>query len=123
MAQPGLLTSVSALIVAAHLIRPFSSASATYPKEFQLILFVSWFSLSESKAVTSYLEGRTKLPCQGKKTYFGLLCVSLVETHALQGQGETGDLLSLQSDLLTSEPSDSGKGNIASFLFLEVAVG
>ena len=43
MAQPGLLTSVSALIAAAHLIRPLSSGSATYPKEFHLILFVCLF--------------------------------------------------------------------------------
>lgn len=62
-----------------------------------MILFVFWFSLSESRAMTLYLEGQDKLICQGKNPTLAnppssLLWVSLVEMHTLQGQEERGDL-------------------------------
>lgn len=66
MAQPDLLTLLSS--PSDHRLflltfRRFSSAATTYPKELLLILFlfVSWFSLSQRKAMTSYLEGQAQL--------------------------------------------------------------
>lgn len=72
MAQPGLLTSVSTLIVAAHLIRPFFSAATTYPKEFQLILFLFVCFLVFFKWIksTDFTLGKTSQTSMSKKVFF-----------------------------------------------------
>lgn len=97
MAQPGLLTSVSALIVAAHLISPFFSALTTYPKEFQLIfLFVSFlvfFKWIKKQWLHTWKDEHNFHVKERKPTLASLLCVSLVEMHTLQGQGERSDLV------------------------------
>lgn len=123
MAQPGLLTSVSALIVAAHLISPFSSAPTTYSKEFQLIfLFVSFlvfFKWIKKQRLHTWKDEHN-FHVKKEKTYFGLptLCQPSRNAHSARSRRKVW-LGSLQSDLLTSEPRENGKGNSAS----EVSVG
>lgn len=109
MAQPDLLTSVWTSIVAAHFIRPFSSAALPTQRNFAnpfFVCFLVFFKRVENNDLTFW---RTSQSLRTRKE--NLLLTSLPALHLpsrnvyATRSWRKGWLASVWSDLLTSEPS------------------